>query len=91
MEINEIRSKIDKVNDELLSLLLERLSLSREVAEYKINNNLPIYDKKREEEIINALTYKCKDNAEYIIPVFDAILDTSKKLQEDIISEKEGR
>ncbi|MCR5345396.1 MAG: chorismate mutase [Lachnospiraceae bacterium] len=91
MEINEIRSKIDKVNDELLSLLLERLSLSREVAEYKIENNLSIYDKKREDEIINSLTDKCKDNAKYIIPVFNAILDASKKLQEDILSEKEGK
>ena len=91
MDINEIRCKIDTLNDELFSLLSERLKLSEEVALYKAERKLPVVDKEREEAVIGLLTEKSGDNAKYIIPVFRTILDTSKKLQEDIISEKEGR
>ncbi|MBR5789017.1 MAG: chorismate mutase [Lachnospiraceae bacterium] len=91
MEIEEIRKEIDKLNDDILEILNKRLELSADVAEYKIKHRLPVYNREREEEIIKALGVKAGDKAKYIIPVFDAILDTSKRLQEDMITEKEGK
>ncbi|MCR5373931.1 MAG: chorismate mutase [Lachnospiraceae bacterium] len=91
MEIDAIRSDIDKINDEILDALIKRLELSKEVAEYKIKQNIPVYSKEREEEILRRIGNKAGVKAEYIIPVFEAILDTSKKLQEDIITGKEGK
>ena len=35
MELSEIREKIDTVDDQLLKLFLERMSLAEEVAAYK--------------------------------------------------------
>ena len=35
MELSEIRTKIDAVDDQLLDLFLERMHLSEEVAAYK--------------------------------------------------------
>ncbi len=91
MEIDAIRSDIDKINDEIFDALIKRLELSKEVAEYKIKQNIPVYSKEREEEILRRIRNKAGVKAEYIIPVFEAILDTSKKLQEDIITGKEGK
>ena len=89
--MDNIRNDIDKLNDEILDALLKRLELSEDVADYKIKHNLPVYSKEREEEIMKIIGNKAGKKAEYILPVFQAILDTSKKLQEDIISEKEGK
>ena len=45
MELSEIRTKIDAVDDQLLSLFLERMALSEEVAAYKNEHRLPILNK----------------------------------------------
>ena len=42
MELSEIRTKIDAVDDELLRLFLERMDLAEEVAAYKNEHHLPI-------------------------------------------------
>ena len=91
MELDMIRDDIDKLNDEILDALMKRLELSKDVAEYKIKHNLPVYSKEREEEILRRIGNKAGVKAEYIIPVFEAILDTSKRLQEDMITGKEGK
>ena len=52
MDLNEIRVKIDAVDDQLLKLFLERMSLAEEVAAYKQANNLPILNKERERAVL---------------------------------------
>ena len=91
MELKDLRDGIDNINDELLELIIRRLELSEEVAEYKDKNNLPIYNKEREDAIINKIREKAGDRADYVIPVFKSILDTSKRLQKDVILRKKGK
>ena len=56
MELSEIRTKIDAVDDQLLDLFLQRMELSEEVAAYKNEHNLPILNKAREREILAKVT-----------------------------------
>ena len=49
MELSEIRTKIDAVDDQLLQLFLERMDLAEEVAAYKNEHHLPILNKQRED------------------------------------------
>ena len=58
MELSEIRTKIDAVDDQLLDLFLQRMELSEEVAAYKNEHNLPILNKAREREILAKVTEK---------------------------------
>ena len=51
MELIEIRKNIDRVDSQILSLFLERMELSEQVAEYKREHSLPILNRAREEEI----------------------------------------
>ena len=47
MELSEIRTRIDAVDDQLLKLFLERMELAEEVAAYKNEHHLPILNKQR--------------------------------------------
>lgn len=52
MDLNSIRNKIDKIDNDLFHLIVERLKLVKEVVLWKKKNNKVIFDKKREEKII---------------------------------------
>ena len=84
MDLKELRNKINEIDEELLSLYLKRMDISKQIGQYKKEHNLPIYDSKREEELINNLLNKInnnelKDNYKKIILL---ILDESKNQQE---------
>ena len=53
LDLSEIRKEIDGVNKELLSLLIKRLQLCSDVAEYKKERGLPIYVPEREKAILD--------------------------------------
>ena len=50
MELNELRNQIDKVDNQLVELFVERMNLSAQIADYKKENKLPIYVPTRERE-----------------------------------------
>ncbi len=81
MTLSDARKEIDKIDGELLSLLLRRLTLSRRVGEIKRQNNTSIEDKVREEEIFNRLKLTSCDEYKYIEPIFREILTSSKAVQ----------
>ena len=54
--LNELRKEIDKIDEELLTLLNRRMEVVRKVGELKNSTNAPIYRPEREKEIINRLT-----------------------------------
>ena len=61
MELSEIRTRIDAVDDQLLKLFLERMELAEEVAAYKNEHHLPILNKQREREILAKVTARAGD------------------------------
>ena len=52
MELNELRNQIDQIDKEMAVLFEKRMKIVKQIGEYKKENNLPILDKKREEEVI---------------------------------------
>lgn len=50
--IEESRQKIDAIDKEMIRLFCERMKVTCDVAEYKRVNGLPIYDPKRERELL---------------------------------------
>ena len=47
LDLEEIRSRIDQIDRKLIELIEERLEIVREVALYKKENNMKIFDRKR--------------------------------------------
>lgn len=85
MDLLELRNEIDKLDDELIPLLLKRMDISRQVAEYKVQNGIPILNEQRELEILEDVASKCGEQGEVIKTVFSAIMDASRALQHKII------
>lgn len=85
MDLLELRNEIDKLDDELIPLLLRRMDISRQVAEYKVQNGIPVLNEQRELEILEDVASKCGEQGEVIKTVFSAIMDASRALQHKII------
>jgi chorismate mutase / prephenate dehydratase len=50
MNLDEVRVKINDINDQMLALFKERMELSKDVAAAKKEMNKAIYDAKRERD-----------------------------------------
>ena len=88
--INEIRKEINNIDKDMAILFQKRMELVNLVIEYKKINNLPIYDPKREEELIDK-NLKCIDNEnikQYYLDFIKEIMNISKKYQDDILNKK---
>jgi chorismate mutase/prephenate dehydratase len=58
MDLDELRAKIDEIDDKLLELFNERMELVHKVGELKNTTNSPIYRPEREQSILNRLKKK---------------------------------
>ena len=56
MELKDIRTEIDAIDDELVKLFAKRMDCSRRVAEAKQQTSRPIRDHARERAIVNRVT-----------------------------------
>lgn len=83
MDLKKLRNKINEIDNELLSLYLKRMNISKQIGQYKKEHNLPIYDQKREEELINNLLNKIDNNElkENYKKIIQLILIESKNQQ----------
>lgn len=50
--IDDYRNKIDEIDKEITRLFEERMDIVIKVGEYKKQNNLPVFNKAREDEVI---------------------------------------
>ncbi len=80
------RLEINKCDEEMIKLFKRRMDAVREVILYKIENNLEIFDLKREEEIIkrNVESLNNSELEKYYRDFFNSILRVSKEYQADI-------
>lgn len=78
----EYRKEIEKIDSELIELLVQRMELSKKIGDFKRENGLPIFDPKREEELKQKNILSCKE--EYrrgYQEILEAILKVSKDIQ----------
>lgn len=85
MDLNHLRDEIDKIDKQLIPLLMQRMEISGKVAEYKVKNNIPVLNEKREQEILDSVERQCGDMGEIIKTIFSATMDASRALQHKII------
>ena len=86
MELSEIRAKIDAVDDQLLQLFLERMSLAEEVASYKNEHHLPILNKERERAVLAKVTEQSGDKERYAYHLFSTLFELARSRQAELIS-----
>jgi len=80
--IEDVRNRIDKIDDELARLFGERIALAEEVAALKKERGLPILDTAREREIVSRLTEGMPDAlAGCTKTLFATVFDLSRSRQ----------
>jgi len=90
MELSEIREHLDRLDNALLTILAERMSLIPKVAEYKKKNNVVRYQPEREQQIFEAkeeLAKKLNVNPELARKIFETIIEDSHRIEKEIIGE----
>lgn len=85
MDLLELRKQIDDIDEQLIPLLLKRMEVSKGVAAYKVEHNIPVLNAQREQEILDDVAEKCGEQGDAMKTVFSAIMDTSRALQHKII------
>lgn len=93
-KIEEARETINEVDKMMIELFLKRMAAVQMVAEYKLENNLPVLDSSREVELrknnLDMLSNKVLEK--YYNVFFDGVLTSSKMYQEEIVkSHKENK
>jgi len=82
MEINELRNEIDKVDDQLVRLFVERMNLSAKIADYKKENKLPIFVPSRErEKLQNVAKQAGAEMDNYTRVLYSMIFELSRSYQ----------
>lgn len=87
--LDEIRLRLNELDDQLLKLLSERRALSIEVAKSKIETSKPVRDAKREQQLLVKLIENGKSkyqlDAPYITKIFHTIIEDSVLLQQSFL------
>ena len=78
-----VRQEIDKIDASIWSLLQKRFILLKEVTKIKSNYDLPVWDQKRENDVLTKIeNLACdKETSLAICEVYKIIFDLSKKYQ----------
>lgn len=87
MDLNESRKNLDYIDDEILKLFIKRLNVVKGIAEYKKENNLPILQQDRENEVLQRIENKAGEElAPYAKELFSEIMKISRDLQKDTLN-----
>lgn len=82
--MDELRSRIDKIDRKLVELLEDRFEVAREIGKYKEEHNLSIYDAKRERDKIDSIgQIASKDKREYMERIMMKIMEQCRTFEED--------
>lgn len=85
--LEDYRKEIDSIDRELISLFEKRMNVAIKVGEYKKERNLPVFNAKREEEVIEKninLLHNKKYN-DITRDFFEKIMELSRSLQADLM------
>lgn len=89
MKIEELRTKIDAIDTQLVELLRERLGVAASIAEYKKLNNLPVLDKSRERELLNKVSKQAGEEFDSETRIFfNDLMGISRAYQSKLLGEK---
>jgi len=92
VEIDEIRKRIDLLDDELLRIFNDRARLALEIGEIKKRAGLPVYDPAREKRIFARMKEANPGPLDggAIVRLFERVVDESRRL-ERIRTSAEGK
>jgi len=89
--IDQLRAQIDIIDDNLLYVLGSRMKVSRQIGQFKKDNNIAIIQANRWDSLLSKVVAKGKAYGlpeDFVVEVFNAIHGASVQLQNEVISGK---
>ena len=84
--LDQLREKIDGIDDKLLSLFEERMAVVSEIAAHKKTANIPVTDLQRETEKLKVIAAKTKPETENFARIlYNTLFDLSRSYQRNAL------
>ncbi len=86
--LNELRAQIDKLDDQLLEILVRRMRVSRDIGQYKKEHDMPILQAQRYEELLARRAAQAVElgmDREFMRTVLQAIHEESVRQQMEVL------
>jgi len=90
MDLKELRAHLDRLDNALIYILAERMSLIPKVAEYKKLNNIARYQPEREAEILSIkreMASRLDLNPDLVEALYKEIINDAHRIEKKIIWE----
>ncbi|MCR5576851.1 MAG: chorismate mutase [Oscillospiraceae bacterium] len=86
MELNDCRARLDRIDGEILALFVERMEYVAEIAAWKREHGMPVLDREREREKLDALKAQTPEALkEYSAALFSEIMELSRAYQDRLL------
>ena len=81
--LQELRSQLDRVDNEIVKLYEERMEICEQVGEYKVQNGRKVFDRQREKEKLQDVASKVSTefNKKGVQELYQQLMSMSRKLQ----------
>jgi chorismate mutase/prephenate dehydratase len=88
MSIENLRSQIDVIDNQLVDLFKDRMQICLEIAKYKKASGLPVFDVSRERSLLHKVTERAGGDFEiYMRVFFSMLMDVSRSYQHKYLAE----
>lgn len=81
--LDNYRSQINQIDDQILQLLDQRFSVTKKVGEYKRENNIEVLNQNREQQIIDKIIGMNLTNEKEVLEMYKFLMDVSKRQQDE--------
>ena len=79
MDLQEARNNINSIDEQLTALFVKRMELSKEIATYKKENHMAVFDRTRERDVINHVCDLAgKEMESYIRVLYGTLFDLGR-------------
>ena len=83
MELQQLRQKIDAIDEELIRLFCQRMEVSKAIGAYKKDRNLPIFVPEREKEKLTQVAARAGELSDYAVRLYETIFALSREYQHE--------
>lgn len=85
MSLKPIRDEIDKIDEQLIELFTKRMECSKKVAEYKLENGMPIFNEERELAVLDKVAENAGIYGDSARQLYSTVMELSRALQHDML------
>ncbi len=91
MDIQELRKQINEIDAQLVKNFENRMHVALQIAQYKKENGLPVFDPARERDVLNRQTAAVgEEMAMYVKLLYNTLFDISRSYQQRYITRGSG-